>query len=185
VDICVVEASAQEIYKYMSLYPLSLYPKENTWFTHVSGVNVEFNPALGNSVISIRMPNGSYLDPGATYTCAVRSDNVETYFPNRTYTTGHGKICEVVADYLNSGITVSREVAGRIKAVETGFSDVIGHWAESSINELLKLRAVTGYSDGTFRPKAALTLDSMISIRKTRFKLMTRCGCHLPGGWLG
>ncbi len=171
VDICVVEASGQEIYKYMSLYPLSMYPKENTWFTHVSGLMVEFNPELGNNVISVRLPDGSDLDMDATYTCAVRSDNVGTIFPGKPYTMGAGTICEVVADYLNSGITVSREVAGRIKAVETGFSDVIGHWAESSINELLKLRAVTGYSDGTFRPKAALTLDSMISILKTAFKL--------------
>jgi 5'-nucleotidase/UDP-sugar diphosphatase len=170
VDLCVAEATGQEIYDIMAR-GLSLYPKENTWFTHVSGIIVEFNPKLGNSVISIRMPDGSDLDLGATYTCAVRSDNVGTYFPNRAYTIGHGKMCEVVADYFNSGIVVSREAAGRMKPVETAFSDVAGHWAENSINEMLKLTSITGYSDGTFRPDAAITLDGFIKLLTAAFKL--------------
>jgi 5'-nucleotidase/UDP-sugar diphosphatase len=170
VDLCVVEVTGQEIYDIMAR-GLSLYPKENTWFTHVSGVMVEFNPALGNSVISIRMPDGSDLDLGATYTCAVRSDNVGTYFPGRAYTIGHGKMCEVVAGYFNSGVVVNREVAGRMKPVETAFSDVVGHWAENSINEMLKLTSITGYPDGTFRPDAAISLDGFIKLLTAAFKL--------------
>ncbi|NLT12742.1 MAG: bifunctional metallophosphatase/5'-nucleotidase [Clostridiales bacterium] len=170
VDLCVVEVTGADIYEFMAR-GLSLYPKENTWFTHVSGVMVEFNPNLGNSVISIRMPDGSDLDMDATYTCAVRADNVGTYFPNRAYTTGRGKMCEVVADYFNSGIVVSREAAGRMKPVETGFSDVTGHWAEVAIIEALKLMSITGYADGTFRPDAAMTLDGFITLLKAAFKL--------------
>ncbi len=170
VDLCVVKVSGQEIYDFMAR-GLSLYPKENTWFTHVSGINVEFNPDLGNSVISIKMPDGSPLDMDAVYTCAVRSDNVGTYFPGRTYTMGYGTICEVVADYLNSGVTVNREVAGRMKPVETVFTDVVGHWAENDINEVLKLKGIKGYSDGTFRPNSAITLDEFITLLTAAFKL--------------
>jgi len=132
---------------------------------------VEFNPNLGNNVISIRMADGSELDPAATYTCAVREDNVGTYFPKRAYTTGHGTMFELVADYFNSGVVVSREVAGRIKPVETAFSDVAGHWAEEAINEALKLRSITGYADGTFRPNAAISLDKFTALLTAAFKL--------------
>lgn len=170
VDICVVEVTGHDIYEFMAR-GLSRYPNENTWFTHVSGVMVEFNPNLGNSVISIRMPDGSDLDMDAAFTCAVRADNVETYFPNRAYTTGHGKICEVVADYFNSGIVVSREAAGRIKPVDTGFSDIAGHWAEDAVIEMLKLQSITGYTDGTFRPDAAITLDGFITLLTSAFGL--------------
>lgn len=170
VDLCAVEVTGRDIYEFMAR-GVSMYPKENTWFTHVSGVMVEFNPKLGNSVISIRMPDGSDLNMEAKYTCAVRSDNVEVYFPGRTYSMGYGTICEVVADYLNSGGEVSREVAGRIKPVETVFSDVVGHWAENAVYEMLKLRSITGYADGTFRPNSAITLDEFITLLTAAFEL--------------
>jgi hypothetical protein len=131
---------------------------------------VEFNPALGNSVISIRMPDGSPLNLNATYTCALRYENVGVFFPGRAYTIGYGKICDIVAAYLNSGVVVNRAVAGRIKPV-SGFTDVAGHWAESAIYEVLKLKSIAGYPDGTFRPNAAITLDAFIKLLTTAFKL--------------
>lgn len=170
VDLCMVEVTGHDIYEFMAR-GLSLYPEENSWFTHISGVMVEFNPTLGNSIISIRMPDGSDFDIDATYTCAVRSDNVATYFPNRAYSMGYGTICEVVADYLNSGVVVNREVAGRMKPVETVFSDVVGHWAEDAIYEALKQRSITGYADGTFRPNSAISLDKFIALLTAAFKL--------------
>ncbi|NLB29769.1 MAG: hypothetical protein GX823_06055, partial [Clostridiales bacterium] len=165
VDLCVVEATGQEIYDIM-VGGTTLYPKENSAFAHVSGIMVEFNPSLGNSVISIRMPDGSALDLDATYTCAFRSEILPLWFPNRAYTTGHGTMCEIVADYLNSGVVVNREVAGRIKPVETVFSDIVGHWAEEAIIEALKLKSITGYADATFRPDAAMTLGGFIKLLK-------------------
>lgn len=169
VDLCVVKVTGQEIYNIM-VAGTALYPKENTVFTHVSGIMVEFNPALGNSVISIRMPDGSALNLDATYTCALRYENVGAFFPGRAYTIGYGKICDIVASYLNSGVVVNRQVAGRIKPV-TVFNDVVGHWAESAIYEVLKLKSITGYPDGTFRPDAAITLNGFITLLKTAFKL--------------
>jgi hypothetical protein len=58
--LCAVKVTGQEIYDIM-VGGTTLYPKENSGFTHVSGIMVEFNPKLGNSVISIRMPDGSAL----------------------------------------------------------------------------------------------------------------------------
>jgi hypothetical protein len=170
VDLCVVEGTGQEIYEIMAR-GLSLYPNENTWFTHVSGIMVEFNPNLGNSVISIRMPDGSDFDMDATYTCAVRSENLAAYFPDRAYTMGYGTMCDIVADYLNSGIVVNREVAGRMKPVDTVFSDIVGHWAENAIYEMLKLKSITGFADGTFRPNAAISLDGFITLLTAAFEL--------------
>ncbi|HHT16841.1 MAG TPA: bifunctional metallophosphatase/5'-nucleotidase [Papillibacter sp.] len=170
VDLCVFELTGQDIYDTMAR-GLSMYPNENTFFTHISGVMVEFNPQLGNSIISIRLPDGSDLDMDATYTCAIREDNVGNFFPGRPYTMGYGTICEVVADYLNSGVTVSREVAGRMKPVDTVFSDIPGHWAEDAIYEALKRKSITGYADGTFRPDDAITLDAFKGLVTAAFAL--------------
>jgi hypothetical protein len=96
---------------------------------------------------------------------------------------GYGTICEVVADYLNSGGAVSREVAGRMKPVETVFSDVVGHWAENAIFEMLKLKSITGYHDGTFRPDSAISLDVFITLLTAAFELSEEeVGAIFPEG---
>jgi len=170
VDLVVFRLTGQEIYDTMAR-GLSMYPNENTWFTHISGVFVEFNPQLGNSIVSIRLPDGKPLDMNAEYTCTIREDNIGTFFPGRAYTMGYGTICEVVADYLNSGVTISREVAGRMKPVDTVFADIAGHWAEDAICAALRRRSITGFADGTFRPDDAITLGAFKGLLKAAFAL--------------
>jgi len=182
VDLCVVKAKGREIYEIMAR-GVSMYPGENTWFTHISGAKVEFNPDLGNCLINIRMPDGSPFDMDAEYTVALRSENVPTYFPDREFTTGCGTICEVVADYLNSGGTVTREAAGRIKPVDTVFPDILGHWAKYAVVGMLRLKGMTGYHDGTFRPNAPIVLNDFIKLLTTVFDLTDEdVEAVFPGG---
>jgi uncharacterized repeat protein (TIGR02543 family) len=52
-------------------------------------------------------------------------------------------------------------------------SDVEGHWGEGSIRELVKLGAISGYSDSTYRPNNTITRAEFVSIVVKAFKLQS------------
>lgn len=47
--------------------------------------------------------------------------------------------------------------------VNIQFSDVDGHWAQSTINQLVQLGVTKGFEDGTFRPQATITRAQFIT----------------------
>ena len=150
VDLYTAEVPGQLIFDLMST-GVSMYPAEFNSFLHISGVNVEFSTELGNSIVSMTMADGSPFDLNATYSCTFRADHAR-YVSGFDSTIINSTICKAVIDYLNSGAVISREVAGRIQPVEGMFSDLEGHWAKDAVNEMLTLRNISGYPDGTFRP---------------------------------
>lgn len=169
VDLCTVDLTGRDIFDIMTR-GVSMYPKENSYFfTHISGINVEFSTELGNSIVSITMADGSPFDLDAVYSCTLRTDNAKNYGFESTLI--NATIVETVADYLNSGVTISREAAGRIKPVESTFSDLDGHWAKDAVTEMLKLKNMSGYPDNTFRPNATVTLDEFKAVLTTAFAL--------------
>ena len=169
VDLYTVEVPGQFIYDLMAA-GVSNYPAEYNSFIHISGVNVEFSTEIGNSIVGITMEDGAPFELDATYSCTFRSDNAryvtdyETMIINAT-------ICSAMIDYLNSGAEISREAAGRIKPVEGTFSDLNGHWAKSTVNEMLTLGNMSGYPDGTFRPNAAVTPAEFKEVLTAAFAL--------------
>ncbi len=169
VDLYTAEVSGQFIYDLMSM-GVSKYPSEYNSFIHISGVNVEFSPELGNSIIRITNEDGSPFDPDLIYTCVFRSDNAR-YLEGYNTSIINATVCQAVIDYLNSGAEISREVAGRIKPVEATFADLDGHWAKDAVTEMLKLRNITGYPDGTFRPDDVVIFEEFKDILTKAFEL--------------
>ncbi|SES83844.1 S-layer homology domain-containing protein [Natronincola peptidivorans] len=53
-----------------------------------------------------------------------------------------------------------------MQAVETviEFKDIVGHWAEKYIKELVVLGSISGYGDGTFRPENNITRAEFVTI---------------------
>ncbi len=49
------------------------------------------------------------------------------------------------------------------------FSDIQGHWAEGSINQLIASQAISGYPDNTFRPENTITRAEFASILMKAF----------------
>lgn len=49
-------------------------------------------------------------------------------------------------------------------AAEGGFSDVSGHWAETTIDDMAEGGLVHGYEDGTFRPNGTISIAEMATI---------------------
>ena len=44
------------------------------------------------------------------------------------------------------------------------FTDIAGHWAETSIHEAMELGLTTGYEDGTFRPQGSVTRAEFVTM---------------------
>ncbi|RUS46778.1 S-layer homology domain-containing protein [Cohnella sp. AR92] len=61
----------------------------------------------------------------------------------------------------NSG---TAEAAQATVAAATTFKDIHGHWAEKTINEMMKKGILDGYPDGTFRPDAPVQVDQFIKM---------------------
>lgn len=51
----------------------------------------------------------------------------------------------------------------------SAFSDIQGHWAEASINQLIGNQAISGYPDNTFRPENTITRAEFASILMKAF----------------
>jgi len=50
-------------------------------------------------------------------------------------------------------------------------SDIAGHWAEQSFNQLIQAQYISGYPDGTFRPDTTITRAEFVTILVKTFQL--------------
>lgn len=55
-------------------------------------------------------------------------------------------------------------------------NDIIGHWAQASIEKLVAMGAVSGYSDGTFKPNGKITRAEFVTILVKALKLESKSG---------
>ncbi|MFD0680569.1 MULTISPECIES: S-layer homology domain-containing protein [unclassified Paenibacillus] len=61
-------------------------------------------------------------------------------------------------------------------ANEVDFADIKGHWAESNVRELVKLGAINGYPDNTFKPDNNITRAEFVSVIVKAFNLKVQDG---------
>ncbi|MGO4269956.1 S-layer homology domain-containing protein [Paenibacillus sp. TAF58] len=47
---------------------------------------------------------------------------------------------------------------------EADFADVKGHWSEANVRELVKLGAINGYVNNTFKPNANITRAEFVTV---------------------
>jgi hypothetical protein len=59
---------------------------------------------------------------------------------------------------------------------EQTLNDIIGHWAEDSIKELVSLGAITGYPDQTFKPNNDITRAEFATVLVKAFMLESKTG---------
>ncbi|MEK4249416.1 S-layer homology domain-containing protein [Paenibacillus sp. FSL W7-1287] len=78
-----------------------------------------------------------------------------------------------VALLLSLSIQVGRTP---VHAATISFSDIQGHWAESSINNAVTQGYVNGYTDGSFRPENSLTRAEFMKMLVAALGLETKTG---------
>ncbi len=54
---------------------------------------------------------------------------------------------------------------------EADFADIKGHWSEANVRELVKLGAINGYADNTFKPDANITRAEFVTVIVKAFRL--------------
>nr|WP_246427831.1 NEAT domain-containing protein [Paenibacillus phyllosphaerae] len=90
-----------------------------------------------------------------------------------------GYLADVVLDpttvkLVKEAVTEEEEPEQEETSTETptvNFSDIGNHWAKALIEKAAKLGAVTGYSDGTFRPNNLVTRAEFIAMLSRGLKL--------------
>ncbi|MBT2284260.1 S-layer homology domain-containing protein [Paenibacillus polymyxa] len=87
---------------------------------------------------------------------------------------GAGKLLLALATVitLSSASYATVPVSAEVAQASTNFTDIKGHWAETSIRKAAELGLVEGYTDGTYKPGANVTraeFAAMLS-RATKYK---------------
>ncbi|OCT16847.1 hypothetical protein A8709_00575 [Paenibacillus pectinilyticus] len=72
--------------------------------------------------------------------------------------------------------TPKDEVKPEPPVSDADLTDIKGHWAESSIRELIHLGSINGYPDGTFKPEGHITRAEFVSIVVKFLKLSDQSG---------
>lgn len=57
-----------------------------------------------------------------------------------------------------------------------GLTDIQGHWAQKSIEQLVAMGAINGYGDGTFAPDKGITRAEFVTVLVKAFKLESESG---------
>lgn len=78
-----------------------------------------------------------------------------------------GKFLVLVVDQA-SGLPIA--VPSVDESKEVNFSDIAGHWAESTIKEAVKQGVTNGYPDETFKPNATITRAEFVMILMNAWK---------------
>ncbi|MDQ0087591.1 hypothetical protein J2T12_000985 [Paenibacillus anaericanus] len=68
----------------------------------------------------------------------------------------------------SSGLPISAPTIDEPK--EVNFSDIAGHWAESTIKQAMKRGVTSGYPDGTFKPDATITRTEFVMMLMNALK---------------
>ena len=89
-----------------------------------------------------------------------------------TYSSADNKPCEFkirISDITNDGSPVDAEIIAL--AGKLSFTDIGGHWAESTINKWADKGIISGYPDGTFKPDSPVTRAELAKILTLTFDL--------------
>ncbi|GGD91031.1 S-layer homology domain-containing protein [Paenibacillus nasutitermitis] len=135
-----------------------------------------------SAAVSITLPfNKTLVDPAQTSVGIywfneqtnkwIALDNTQVDKTNFTATgsVNHFGKFAVLAD-------VKKEDIPTTKPNSVELSDIKGHWAETNIQALIQLEAITGYPDGTFKPSKSITRAEFVSVLVKAFDLPAKDG---------
>lgn len=66
--------------------------------------------------------------------------------------------------YGSGSVAINDPIDAIINQKPAGLSDISGHWAESTINELVELKIINGYEDNTYRPENSVTKGEFLKL---------------------
>ncbi|MCM3630504.1 S-layer homology domain-containing protein [Paenibacillus glycanilyticus] len=86
----------------------------------------------------------------------------------------------VLASVVAAGSIVGLGLTGKGRSVEAAakpsFTDIKGHWAESSIETAVQAGVLNGYADGTYKPNNTITRAELLKVVAMTFKIEVGTG---------
>lgn len=145
-----------------NVYEFSVNGKSNYSFARSITVTLSFNPKLVDegetpSVYYYDQARGEWVNIGG----AISGNTIIVQIDHFT------KFAVMVVDK-----TKLEELEKPVEPVQlVKLTDIAGHWAQNSIEQLVISGAVGGYPDGTFKPNNAITRAEFVTILAKAFKL--------------
>lgn len=168
-----LEISGENILKALE-FGLDSAPEVVGKFPHVAGMTFKYdvNQPAGSRVFDL-MIGEEPIDLAKTYTLvtndfmAIGGDGYEV-LAEGVKVAEYPLLSEVLADYIREAGTVSPEVEGRItegtKPVDDeGFTDIVGHWAETYILSGVENGFFKGMTETTFEPETRITRGMIVT----------------------
>ncbi|MEK8130304.1 GLUG motif-containing protein [Paenibacillus filicis] len=88
-----------------------------------------------------------------------------------------GKVSGTVRQFTKfAALASDKKVTTNPPTEVVDLGDIQGHWAETSIRELVKLGVIHGYSDRTFKPNNSITRAEFVTIIVKAFQLQAQTG---------
>lgn len=165
------------------------YALQETSAVEVTIEKVAEPPALPTGLLLLGNVYKFSVDGNSSYQFA-RPVNIQLRFDPQMLGEGESPAIhyydEALDQWINIGGTVSENLIsvqvdyfGKFAVLVTKkelvitpkFTDVAGHWAQNTINELVALGAINGYPDGTFKPDHNITRAEFTTVLVKAFKL--------------
>lgn len=89
-----------------------------------------------------------------------------------------GNTITVNVDHLTKYAVMVEQKASQVQKPALVLTDIEGHWAKANIIELVRMGAVSGYLNGTFKPDNTITRAEFVTVLVKAFKLEQKRG-HL------
>ncbi|MEN6325731.1 MAG: S-layer homology domain-containing protein [Syntrophomonas sp.] len=89
-----------------------------------------------------------------------------------------GNTITVNVDHFTKYAVMAKQKASPVQTPALMLTDLEGHWARASINELAGMGAISGYTDGTFKPDKTISRAEFATVLVKAFELEQKSG-HL------
>lgn len=149
-------------------------PAASGGFPQVAGMSYEIHTYLDTDRVKNVKINGEPLDLEKTYTLAT-NDFIKaggdgyTMLARYPKTADYGALDEALVKYISEEMdgTVDSRYAkpqGRIAVMLTPYTDVVTHWARTSIADVVEQNLFKGISAASFQPNAPMTRGMFVTI---------------------
>jgi len=141
--------------------------------------NFSANKTSGYAPLTVNFTNQSENSPKSWEWDFDNNGTVDSTDKNPTYTyntAGKYSVKLKVTNKAGSDEELKTDFIIVTNWVKVNINDIAGHWAKDNIEELINLRAISGYQDNSFKPNDKITRAEFVTVLVKAFNLYSQTG---------